>query len=481
MKKVIYLILLATLPGFKSQAQSTVVYKDQVRIEKESVTRGNDNRLTISMDIIMQENMKISSNRAATLTPILEHDGQSKLLPPVVVYGRRRALVQERNNTVPQNAYALIRRKRHTEQRVNYLVQIPYERWMKNANLVMDADLCGCRDLVEAESLDPITTLNLTPAKVQPAIAYITPKAEPVKRRALEGRAFLDYPVNQTIIYPTYRNNKVELEKIRSTIDTVRSDRNIVVTGIRIDGYASPEGSYANNTRLARGRTQTLLNHVRRHYDFPDKQLSMTSTPEDWAGFRKFIEKSSLAQKDEILQIIDLKEDDMDAKEQRIARFVGGENYRFLLRECYPALRHSDYIISYEVRGFDVDETREIIKTRPQQLSLQELYNLAQTCEPGSEEFNHTFRVAVLMFPDDATANLNAAAMELQRGGDLTAAKKYLAKANPNQAETINNLGVVAMLEGDPDTAKQYFDKAKEAGLAEKADINLAELAKLNY
>ena len=37
------------------------------------------------------------------------------------------------------------------------------------------------------------------------------------------------------------------------------------------------------------------------------------------------------------------------------------------------------------------------------------------------------------------------------------------------------------MLEGDPDTAKQYFDKAKEAGLAEKADINLAELAKLNY
>lgn len=207
----------------------------------------------------------------------------------------------------------------------------------------------------------------------------------------------------------------------------------------------------------------------------------MTSTPEDWAGFRKFIEKSSLAQKDEILQIIDLKEDDMDAKEQRIARFVGGENYRFLLRECYPALRHSDYIISYEVRGFDVDETREIIKTRPQQLSLQELYNLAQTCEPGSEEFNHTFRVAVLMFPDDATANLNAAAMELQRGGDLTAAKKYLAKANPNLAETINNLGVVAMLEGDPDTAKQYFDKAKEAGLAEKADINLAELAKLNY
>ena len=30
-------------------------------------------------------------------------------------------------------------------------------------------------------------------------------------------------------------------------------------------------------------------------------------------------------------------------------------------------------------------------------------------------------------------------------------------------------------------THQQRVDKAKEAGLAEKADINLAELAKLNY
>ena len=66
MKKVIYLILLVTLPGLKSQAQSTVVYKDQVRIENQSVTRSEDNRLTISMDIIMQANVKITSNRFAT-------------------------------------------------------------------------------------------------------------------------------------------------------------------------------------------------------------------------------------------------------------------------------------------------------------------------------------------------------------------------------------------------------------------------------
>ena len=69
MKKVIYLLLLVILPGLSAQAQT--VYKDQVRVENQSITRSDDNRLTIAMDIIMQANMKISSYRSATLTPIL--------------------------------------------------------------------------------------------------------------------------------------------------------------------------------------------------------------------------------------------------------------------------------------------------------------------------------------------------------------------------------------------------------------------------
>ena len=477
MKKVIYLILLVTLPGLKSQAQSTVVYKDQVRIENQSVTRSEDNRLTISMDIIMQANMKITSNRFATLTPILEADGRTKSLPPVVIYGRRRALTHERNNTIPKDAFVILRRKRHTDQKVNYLIQLPYEAWMQKANLVMDTDLCCCRDIVEANQLDPITSLNIERAKLQPAIAYIAPKAEEIKHRAAEGRAYLDYPVNQTVIYPDYRSNQVELAKIRATIDTIRADKNISITGIRFDGYASPEGGYANNARLAKGRTEALLNYVRKYYNFPEGLITTTSTPEDWKGFRKFIENSALPQRNELLQIIDLEEKDMDAKEKRIARFVGPETYRFLLNECYPALRHSDYTVSYTVRGFNVEETRELINNRPQLLSLQEIFNLAQTYEPGSEEFNHTFQVAAVMFPDNPTANLNAAAMEIQRGGDLTVAKKYLAKADPDAGATLNNQGVIALMEGDLDAAEQYFNRAKEANIKE-AETNLIEVSK---
>lgn len=475
MKKILYVLFLL-LPVLSVEAQT--VYKEQVRVKNTSVTRGKDNRLTISMDLIMQANMKISSNRAATLTPMLQADGVNKALPAILVYGRRRALVNERNRSIPKDAYAVIRRKRGTEQKVSYLIQLPYEKWMQSAELTLNADLCGCCNVVEeSPAEDLITTLNLIREKVHFSIAYITPQAEKVKQRSLVGKAFLDFPVNQMAIVSDYRKNPVELAKIRATIDTVRNDKNTSITGIAIAGYASPEGKYASNARLADGRANALMQYVRSFYNFSPDVFKVTSTPEDWAGYRDFIVQSNLDKKQEVLSIIDSAEKDFDVKERRIATLVGADTYLFLLANCYPALRHSDYTVAYTIRGFTVEEAKELIKSQPQQLSLQEIFNVAQAYEPGSEGFNHAFQAAVLMYPDDAVANLNAAAMEIQKGGDLTAAKKFLAKANPQASTTLNNLGVIALMENDLDAAEKYLLQAKAAGSPE-ADANLRQVAK---
>lgn len=102
-----------------------------------------------------------------------------------------------------------------------------------------------------------------------PDLAYITPAAETVKSRDLQGRAYIDFPVNVTEIRADYRGNAVELAKIRATIDSVRQDKDITLTSLSIKGFASPEGSYAANERLARGRTLSLKSHVEKLYAFP--------------------------------------------------------------------------------------------------------------------------------------------------------------------------------------------------------------------
>lgn len=478
MKKILY-ILFCLLPILSGKAQT--LYKNQLHIDSKSITRSDDNQLTIRMKFILKDNFELPSNNAATLTPFLEADGKTKVLPSIMVYGRKRELVHQRNHKSPENEYTVIRHKQHKKQKVDYLVQLPYEVWMQQADLKLNIDMCGCCDIVESNG-EMITKLNIAPLQLNPALAYITPQAEGVKHRAAEGRAFLDFPVNKIIIYPEYRRNTVELAKIRATIDTIRNDKNTTLTGIKIHGYASPEGSYPNNSRLAKGRTQALVDYVTNYYKFDHNLISYKYTPEDWEGFRKFIESSSLSKKEEVLRMIDNADMNIDMKERNIAKMIGPQDYQYLLAECYPALRHSDYTVNYTVRGFNLEESKEIIKTRPQLLSLQEIYLVAQSYQPGSEEFNHAFLVAVVMFPSDPIANLNAAAVEIHKGGDLTAAKKYLAKANQKAAETINNLGVVALLEGDLETARKYFEEAKSAGLETEADTNLIELnKKQNY
>lgn len=474
MKKILC-ILLCLLPVL-SEAQT--LYKNQVRIDKESITRSDDNRLTINLDITLQENLKVASNNVATLTPFLEADGKTKTLPSIVVYGRKRDIVNQRNHTAFKDTYTIIRRKRNEEQKISYLIQMPFEAWMRTANMKLNIDVCGCCDVLEENSGELITQLNIAPLKLQPSIAYITPQAEGIKHRAVEGSAYLDFPVNKYIIYPEYRRNTTELAKIRATIDTVRNDKNTTLTGIKIHGYASPEGSYANNIRLAKGRTQALVDYVTSYYNFDKSLIVSESTPEDWEGFRKFVATSSLDKKDEILRLMDEENMDIDKKERAIAKLAGAQGYQYILDEYYPALRHSDYTVNYTVRGFNLEESKEIINKRPQLLSLQEIYLVAQSYEPGSEEFNHAFLVAATMFPEDPIANLNAAAMEIQKGGDTTEAKKHLAKADPKAAETLNNLGVIAMLEDDLDKAEKYFNAAKEAGLSTQADANLRELKK---
>ena len=72
--------------------------------------------------------------------------------------------------------------------------------------------------------------------------------------------------MNRTEIHPDYRRNPEELKKILSTIDAVKNDADSKIISISIKGYASPEGSYSNNIRLAKGRTETLKEYVRKQY-----------------------------------------------------------------------------------------------------------------------------------------------------------------------------------------------------------------------
>lgn len=385
------------------------------------------------------DSLNIESNRRIIFTPLLigENPTDTVTFSEVMVNGRRQHISYER--TPGGFAGTELRRVNGTSQQLSYSDAVPYEEWMQYATLYLVNDLCGCGDVLD-RGRQELAVIDHRPAPepvFQPLTCFVTPAVEAVKMRSERGSAFIDFVVNRTEIRPDYRNNTSELRKITSTIDLVKNDPNVSITTIKIHGYASPEGTYANNRRLAEGRAASLADYVNRLYSFPAGTMQVESTPEDWDGLRRYVADSlQLDHKDEILAIINDNAIAPDAREWRMkSRYP--QQYRMLLAEVYPALRHSDYEVDYVVRPFNLEEARRVLKENPRLLSLHEMFMVAQSYEPGSPDYNEVFEVAVRLFPSDPVANLNAAITAFNRH-DIPAAERYLAKAgNQPQADEV--------------------------------------------
>ena len=458
-RQILYIAGLLAVP-FSAQAQTgaTRLADNKIVVEQKNVQHTDDN-LVVGMTLNM-DSLELRSNQRLVFTPIVRSlaDGQERTMPQIIVNGRKQDISYKRyaHKDYAADAQA-VRRKNGTQQSYDYSAVVPYEAWMKNADVVIAEDLCGCGKVEEQER----TTMYRLRT---PYVAYLRPAAEAQKARTEQGRAFIDFPVDRTELHPDYRNNPRELDKIVSTINLVKNDKNVSITGVEIHGYASPEAPYNYNARLAEGRAKTLTDHVRRLVDLDRDVFKVTSTPEDWEGLRQALREGNLEDKDAILAIAEDESLEPDAREWRIKKNYP-KQYRFMLDNYYPALRHSDYVVSYTVRPFSVEEAKEVFRTNPKQLSLEEMYLVAQTFEPGSDEFNEVFQTAVRLYPDDPTANLNAACAEIERG-DYAAASKYLAKAG-DTPYAAHARGVIAMKQGDDAEARRQFNIAAQGGVKE--------------
>lgn len=381
------------------------------------------------------DSLQLKSEQQLVFTPLIAGE-DTIALNPIIINGKNQSIRYLRKSSSLKNSQAVVvRRRNDTEQQVLFSQTLPYRKWMKAFNLSMTEDLCGCGNLMDQD-----TTLmaNIQPTPRICRDHYVKPKAEAIKVRAEKGEAYLSFKLNKSDILADFRENATELRKITSTIDLVKNDKDVSITNIDIHGYASPDGPYDNNVRLANNRAAALRNYVCNLYTIDKKLFTYHATPEDWEGFKKEVEASNLADKSAILAVANSSLAP-DAKDLKIKKLYPA-SYRYIMSEIYPRLRHSDYTVTYTVRPFDIEEAKVILKTKPQQLSLQEMYLVAQTYEPGSPEFNEVFDIAVRLFPDDETANLNAACTDLQKG-DLVTAEKHLAKAgNSKEAERIRKI-----------------------------------------
>lgn len=459
MKKSI-LAILAGVMSFGVAAQNV----DDLGISAIGVEKTDNGQMIVSMAVTPRQT-DVKYNQQIEITPVIISTDKSKAetLEPVIIAGKNAYYYTTRNED--NEPYVFKASKKGT---IDYSESVPFQNWMTHSMLALDVKTTGCCGSDAAgQQVVPVADLNYAAPQFNPAYDYIEPSAVASKLFNLEGRAYISFVVGKTNIDPSYMNNPEELKKILSTIDAVKDNKDAKVRKIKLTGYASPEGAYALNARLAEGRTVALKEYVRSQYAFPENLFETSSVPEDWEGLKEAVQKSELADASAIVDFIN-SDYPIEKRNDRL-RALFPQTYPYLLKYIYPGLRHTDYVITYEVRKYtDVNEIKQVLKTRPQNLSLNEFFLAAQSYQPGTPEFDEVFDVAVRMYPDDPTANINAASASISRG-DLESASKFLKHVGNNpKAEYVK--GILEAKKGNYDAALQHFRKSDNAKAADAID-----------
>lgn len=469
-------LLLSFPEGSLAQAYKGSITVRPVRLEQ----RGDS--LYVGVDVHL-DRVRVKSQLSVDLAPLVVLGDGVGTMPVISVKGRNNYKDYQRSllldKALMRQPYMAIKGFGGRTETVRYEYAVAYQDWMADSQFRIVREVRGCGESGQPEVSTFTDRIDLDlapyypPAPVRrPSLAYVKPEVEAVKTREIQAECRLDFIVNKTNIDPSYMNNPRELASIKEIIDELKNDPAISVKALEIIGYASPEGSLAGNKRLSEGRATALRDYLASQYDFPMSAYRITFGGENWDGLVKALETYPLQYKDEVLAVIENNQD-AQTRKSRLQALRGGVPYRDMLKNIYPGLRTAICVIDYEIKGFDLQEALVVFRTRPQNLSLNELYLVANTMEEDTQGFVDVFETAVRMYPEDGIANLNAAVAALYYG-NTEPAERYLAKATQlaGLPEYENALGALAYLNKDYETAERYFRRAAEAGL-EAAASNL--------
>jgi outer membrane protein OmpA-like peptidoglycan-associated protein len=299
---------------------------------------------------------------------------------------------------------------------------------------------------------------------------FTVPAAEPVKVRDESGSAFIEYQVGRHNIVNNFRNNAAELATIDGMVSRVKNDVDATITGITLVGNASPEGSYSSNQALSDRRAQALKDYIVKGHAIPASSIVASGAGEDWNTLGELVRESNIEGKNALLNVV-TGTSDFDARDREMMA-ASSEGYNAIKSEMYPKLRRTDYKLDYEVAPISIERGKEVMRTNPRNLSLNELFMIAETYPTGSDEFREVMEIAARTYPDSDVANSNVAAAYLQKG-DLAAAATFLGKVKNHDANWNNNMGMLSFLQGDATKAAEYFRAAGSS-----ASANAGELAK---
>ena len=290
--------------------------------------------------------------------------------------------------------------------------------------------------------------------------------------------ANVQFLINQANLRRSELQNNSVQEFVRLLNDIAANQETLRLNDVEVSAYASPDGGYNINERLAGKREDVTADYVKGQMKKAktDAPLETKYTAEDWEGFQELVRASNIQDKDVILRVLSMYQDP-EEREQQIKNISSA--FRELADGILPQLRRARMTINYDVIGRNDQQIKDQLQSDARQLSVEELLYAGALYGDDLNNAENAYKKAAEIYPNDARAFNNVALIEYAKG-NYSEAANWLQKASRIGSvlpETNANLGLIALQQGDIQSAENLIAKAAGAnGLNEVlGNLHLAQ------
>jgi len=298
---------------------------------------------------------------------------------------------------------------------------------------------------------------------------------------AQKQEANIKFLINQANLRASELNS-VSLQDLGRILREINDNEETrALQNIEVSAYASPDGKYDINEKLAEKRQDVSAAYLKGELKKIDMKADVDTkfTAEDWEGFQELISKSNLQDKDVILRVLSMYKDP-EEREEQIRNM--SEVFTDIKESILPELRRARLIVNYEVIGRSDAQILAQYDADPSKLSVEELVYGANKLVKDDETRRKWNETIARLYPSDYRA-LNNMAQQAIANGQTELAQTYLKQAsniNKGAAEVNTNLALLALQNGDVASAETYLSKGSGSDSFKEVMGNL-NIAKGNY
>lgn len=295
-----------------------------------------------------------------------------------------------------------------------------------------------------------------------------------------EMMADIHYLINRSNIQKD-ETGKDDVVGLQDYTKKANEDDRIDLKDVEVSAYASPDGEIDLNTNLAAKRKETSSDFLAKKLKEAgvDVELKTKYTPEDWDGFKELMAKSNIQDKELILRVLSMY-NDPEVREREIRNISAA--FTDVAEEILPQLRRAKMTTSVDLIGKTDEELKAAAKADAASLNPAELLYAATLFEDLNEQLS-VYNSFIKVYSNDWRGPNNAGYVMVNqmKYADAKPLFEKAEKLRNNEPIVKNNLGAIALNEGDISVAETRFGAAAGAGNEVNYNMGIVSVKKAEY